>query len=144
MHGKRQAHERGAGIVEAAVVIPLLLLILASVVDLGRAYFTYIALIDAAREGARYGAGHPTESGIDGKICAASVAEAQGQLIFGTLSCPGSVTTAGNTYAPGSAVRVTVHVDDFPVILGGLLGRSTLPMSYSAAFRIRCAVGAAC
>jgi uncharacterized membrane protein len=45
--------ERGAAAVEPAIVLPLLLLIIAAVVDLGRAYFTQVILTNAAREGAR-------------------------------------------------------------------------------------------
>ena len=45
--------ERGAAIVEAAVVVPLVLLIVTGIFDLGRAYQTYQVLSNAAREGAR-------------------------------------------------------------------------------------------
>lgn len=48
--------ERGANLVEAALVVPILILILAGVVDLGRAFYNYISLANAAREGARAGA----------------------------------------------------------------------------------------
>lgn len=141
MHVRRHAHERGANLVEAAVVIPLLLMILVGVVDLGRAYFTYITVIDAAREGARYGASHPADADRDAQICAMVLAEAQGQPLPVSLSCANA--TINTTGAPGTPVRVTVTVD-FPVIMGGLLGRSTFPISYSVAFRIRCEVGSTC
>jgi Flp pilus assembly protein TadG len=45
--------ERGAAIVEAAIVVPLVLLIVTGIFDLGRAYQTYQVLSNAAREGAR-------------------------------------------------------------------------------------------
>lgn len=48
--------ERGANLVEAALVVPILVLILAGVVDLGRAFSSYIVIANAAREGARAGA----------------------------------------------------------------------------------------
>jgi Flp pilus assembly protein TadG len=140
MHGKRRANERGANLVEAAVVVPLLVILLVVVVDLGRAYFTYIALIDAAREGARYGSAHPTDPDREQKLCDVALGEAKGQIVPVTLSC----STAGTTWAQGSAVKVRVTADNFPLLLGGLLGRPTIPMSYSAAFRIRCEVGSPC
>src|SRR5574340_639680 len=46
--------ERGAALVEAAVTIPLLLLIAVAIFDFGRAYQTWQVLTNAAREGARY------------------------------------------------------------------------------------------
>ncbi|MGO4663049.1 TadE/TadG family type IV pilus assembly protein [Terrabacter sp. 2TAF16] len=45
--------ERGASAVEFAIVLPVLFLIIAGIVDFGRAYFTQIELSNAAREGAR-------------------------------------------------------------------------------------------
>jgi hypothetical protein len=46
--------EKGAELVEAALVIPLLLTILLGTIWMGRAYMVYEALTRAAREGARY------------------------------------------------------------------------------------------
>jgi hypothetical protein len=46
----------GQGLVEMALVGVVLVLILSGVIDLGRAYFAYIAVADAATEGAAYGA----------------------------------------------------------------------------------------
>ena len=45
--------ERGQSLVEMVVVLPLLLLLLIGVVDFGRAFFTFIAITNASREGAR-------------------------------------------------------------------------------------------
>ena len=45
--------ERGQSLVEFAVILPLLLLIVLAAVDLGMGFRTYIALTNAAREGAR-------------------------------------------------------------------------------------------
>ena len=47
--------EHGQSLVEFAMSIVFLVLLVAGVVDLGRAFFTYIALRDAAQEGAVYG-----------------------------------------------------------------------------------------
>jgi hypothetical protein len=56
--------ENGQGFVEFAVGITFLLVLLAGILDLGRAYFSYIALQDAAQEGASYASIAPTD--IDG------------------------------------------------------------------------------
>jgi Flp pilus assembly protein TadG len=46
--------ERGANLVEMALILPLLLLLLAAIADFGRAFNSYIVINNAAREGARY------------------------------------------------------------------------------------------
>jgi Flp pilus assembly protein TadG len=132
MNVQRHTRERGANLIEAALVDPLLLMLLATVIDLGRAYFSYITIINAAREGARYGVAHPTDTSA---ICAKVLAEARDQSPPVNLTCPGSVTIASGG-ASGSPIRVTVNYN-FPVIMGGILGRATVPIYYSVAFRIR-------
>ena len=66
--------QRGQGLVELALGGLILALILAGVLDLGRAYFAYIAVADAAAEGAAYGAAFPdkSESEIKDRVVGAS------------------------------------------------------------------------
>ena len=45
--------------VEFAIILPLMLLLLAGAVDLGRLFFGYVAVENAAKEGALYGARYP-------------------------------------------------------------------------------------
>ena len=128
MPTKHPAHERGANVVEAALVIPLLVIILIGVVDMGRAYYTYISIINAAREGARWGVMHPTED-----LCAKAAAEAQTNTPPVSLtSC--NVTKPGGNVS-GAPVRVTVQAN-FSTILGSIVGISAFPISYSVAFPI--------
>ena len=49
-----QKSERGQSLVELSISILFMLMLVAGVVDLGRAFFTYIALRDAAQEGAAF------------------------------------------------------------------------------------------
>lgn len=51
MHRKA---ENGQSLVEIALVFPVLLMILSGILDLGRAYFIFVALEDGAGEGALY------------------------------------------------------------------------------------------
>lgn len=48
-------HERGQSMVELAVSLLVLLLLLSVAIDLGRLFFSYVAVRDAAQEGALYG-----------------------------------------------------------------------------------------
>lgn len=51
--------QRGQSIIELALTFPILLLILSGILDLGRIYYTHIALEDAAGEAALYLALNP-------------------------------------------------------------------------------------
>jgi hypothetical protein len=53
--------DRGQNLVELALVMPILILILVGLVDLGRMFNAYIVITNAARVGARYGSEHPTD-----------------------------------------------------------------------------------
>jgi len=50
---KRMRSERGAALVEAAMIMPLIMLISVGIFEFGRAYQTSQVLTNAAREGAR-------------------------------------------------------------------------------------------
>ena len=50
---RRPKRRRGQALVEFALVVPILLLVLIALFDLGRAVFAYNTLTNAAREGAR-------------------------------------------------------------------------------------------
>lgn len=51
--------ERGATIVEFALVAPVLILVVLACLDFGRALNAYVTVANASREGARYVAVHP-------------------------------------------------------------------------------------
>lgn len=51
--------DRGAALVEFALIAPLLLLLAFGIVDLGRALYTHVGIQEAAQEGALYGAFAP-------------------------------------------------------------------------------------
>ncbi|MGB7340524.1 MAG: TadE family protein [Phototrophicaceae bacterium] len=56
---KKQS-ERGQSLVEFAISLPVLILLLSGLVDFGRAYYTFIALEEAAAEAALYYAIFPS------------------------------------------------------------------------------------
>ncbi|MBO9370827.1 MAG: pilus assembly protein [Chloroflexi bacterium] len=51
--------QRGQSLVEFALVLPLLILLLGGVLELGRLFFAYVAVTDAAAEGATYASIYP-------------------------------------------------------------------------------------
>ena len=54
-----KARWRGQSLVELAIMLPLISLILVGTVDLGRAFFYYVRLTNAVREGALFGIQYP-------------------------------------------------------------------------------------
>jgi Flp pilus assembly protein TadG len=62
--GKKADRNRGQALVEFAIALPILILLVAGVLELGRGYSYAVATSDAARDGARYAAGKtPTTNG---------------------------------------------------------------------------------
>ena len=54
---------KGQGLVEFALILPILLLVLVGMLEFGRILFIYVNVSNAAREGARYGIVHPNDLG---------------------------------------------------------------------------------
>jgi len=54
--------EKGQSLVELALTLLIILTLLAGAVDFGMAFFSYVALRDAAQEGALYGSINPTDT----------------------------------------------------------------------------------
>lgn len=54
--------KRGQELVEFALVLPVLILLILGMMEYSRAYYTSSLLQNAAREGARYGLLHPTDT----------------------------------------------------------------------------------
>jgi hypothetical protein len=56
--------EHGQSMVELALTITILMVLLAGTIDFGRAFFTWLAMRDAAQEGASYGSIKPPSGDI--------------------------------------------------------------------------------
>src|SRR4026207_400283 len=65
---RRRPRSRGQSLVEFALILPLLLIFLATILDLGRIYYANISLLNAAREGA-FQASKTPGSYVDGQPC---------------------------------------------------------------------------
>lgn len=84
--------ESGQGLVEVALVTPLLILLLLGVIDLGRYAYEAILVGNAARSGAGYGAQNPYTAVDSGGICDAASYDFQGSAV----ACSGSTSTGTN------------------------------------------------
>jgi Flp pilus assembly protein TadG len=121
---KAQVKEKGQSIVEMAFLLPILALLLATVIDAGRAFDAYIVLTNAAREGARYGSFVRQDDTV-------TVPAVQQVVVDDVLGSGTNLTRmedfgASNVAVEGlsaasTAVTVTVSYD-FDLYFGGLVG----------------------
>ena len=125
---------RGQSLVELALALPILLLILLGLADLGRAFYYTSAIANAARVGAAYAA--MNSSTATAATVAARVCNETGLAAYSpTPTCPGLRTTA--TFGPGRDAVVEVTYD-FEFISAYLVSRvfsvDPLPLHASATF----------
>lgn len=66
---RSSSRRRGQSLVEFAIVLPVLLLLVAGAIDLGRVYFSAIALENAVKEGAFFGGREPECATDAGATC---------------------------------------------------------------------------
>ncbi len=124
--GPRRGGQRGQSLVEFAISLTLVLLLLAGVVDFGIAFFSFIALRDAAQEGALYGSMEPDDvTGMTERIISASNMvsdfQASGRL---------DINIAIDRPCEGGSVAVTL-VYDYPItmpFLAPVIGTDTIPI----------------
>lgn len=62
---RNAANPRGQSLVEFALILPVFVLVLVGLFDVGRAVYAFNTVSNAAREGARVAIVNQTESGID-------------------------------------------------------------------------------
>lgn len=127
----RGRRERGQSLVETAVVLPILLLLVAAVVDFGRAFDAYIVLTNAAREGARFGSVKPTLTEGEVKQIVVDDVLGSGTNIthMGGFTAD-NVTVEGQT-AKSEVVKVTVTYE-FDLWFGRLVGIPRLTLTKAA------------
>ena len=92
---------RGQSLVEVALILPVVVMLLLGLLDFGRAYYTIVALRDAADEGAAFGATNPSNiTGIRRRAAEASRALVDIQ--------EGDVSVSAPVIATGAPITVTV------------------------------------
>ena len=115
-HGKI-GRERGQTMVEFAIVLPIFLMLLLGIAQLGIAFNNYLALTDGVRAGARYGAVLRT-SGSRVPDTIAKVKQSSANLDQSKIS-----TTVTSTWAAGSDLTVCASYP-FSINLIGLVVKS--------------------
>lgn len=104
---KKRSKETGQSMVELAVSFIILLLLLSGVVDLGRLAFYYLAMRDAAQEGASYASIFPNDCDeIEKRIFTGPVDESRVDITvqIDDLACQ----VCPYPYSPGDIIEVSV------------------------------------
>jgi hypothetical protein len=132
--------EHGQSMVELALSITILLALLAGTIDLGRAFFTWLAMRDGAQEGATYGAINPPSGEFnctpaspapDPELCRRvydnllHVINNPKSQIYISVSLPDGKSCLGQT------IQVDVDYPAFPMAMpffGVITGKDSIPI----------------
>lgn len=126
--------ERGQSLVEAALILPVLIMVMLGLLDLGRAYYFLVALNDAADEGASYAAIRPNDvAEIQARSASASA------LLVTIEPDDVSVTYSPEGTWPGQPITVTVTVDMviYTPFVGALVSGNSLDLTGRSVHIIR-------
>ncbi len=114
---KTRCRERGQAMIEFAFVMPLLVLILMGVFDLGGAVYAYNVVSSAAREGARYGIFKPLDTvGIQNQA-KANTAALDPNLISVTTQCKLAADNSAAACVKPNLLEVTITYQFRPFTL---------------------------
>ena len=151
-------HRRGQALVELALILPVLLVLFGSALDLGRLYYSQITINNAAKEGALEAARDTKNlndfdstrdcDASDNRVICLIINEAKGSLISiapGDVALTCDVVAVAGDPNPcptdpdiGDTVEITVGSDFFLVspILSVFFGGQTIPISATAVAQI--------
>jgi Flp pilus assembly protein TadG len=129
----RRQDSRGQGLVELALILPVLILIFMGIVDFGRVIYAFNSVSNAAREGARLGI---VDQGMTGGAYNAAIEAAHQATALGlSPTNPAQVQVTfpdpiGNcpTISPGCPIRVRVQYQFSAItpIIGRIIGPITV------------------
>lgn len=124
--------ERGQNLVEFALVLPMVILLVMGTIDIGLGFRTYIALTNAAREGARWVSIYPSD-------CSTALARVESEAAQIGISKSVSFGDGGYTatiagscpFAAGDKPTVSVNYS-YELLFGIIPGMSSIPLTTSA------------
>ncbi len=148
---RRRAHARnrrlarlGQGLVEFAIVLPILILIMLIALDFGRLFFSYVTLNNATRIAANFGATDPAAfTGTPNTTTYNAIVAKETTGLNCALQADSSGNNpplptfpAGNTLGGMSVATMTCNFNLITPIIGGFFG-GHVPITASAQFPIR-------
>jgi Flp pilus assembly protein TadG len=94
MGDRRHRKSRGQALVELAITLPVLMVLVFGMLEMGRGYSFGVATSDAARDAARYVAGKTSTTNGPGLAAMCRLVTADLQAVTGNISCPTQVNHA--------------------------------------------------
>ena len=133
---RHQPSEKGQSLVELAVSLLILLVILAGVVEIGKLLFQYIAMRDAAQEGAVYASIYPTACNqtierVRKSLYNADPTQVDVTVLVNGVAC---VNASAADACANKTVKVTVDQPNYEItmpFMGAILGGQTINVSAS-------------
>lgn len=142
------SENHGQALVELALTLPLLLVILFGVVDLGRLFYAYTTITNASREGARLGVSYGWTTPANTRTAITNQVTQEASNLSGltiVTQCAPYSDTPPYTYTaaycssasiqPGDRIQVTVSYN-FEFVTLYLLGVKNLTLSNSTSMAI--------
>ena len=113
--GSRRRTRTGQALVEFAIALPVLAILIAGVLEMGRGYSFAVATSDAARDAARYVAGKTSSTNGPGLAAMCSLVTSDLAAMTSNVSCPTQVNHAppfvvGTDYTKPVAGQAVVAV----------------------------------
>lgn len=125
----KKRKEGGQSLVEMAIALVILLLLVGGIFDIGRAFFTYMALRDSVQEGALYGSINPTlTQEIRNHVLGSS------NMIPNLIGNDDITVEVIGTACTGNMIRVSAEYNDFPItmpFIGTVIGSQTITIRAS-------------
>jgi Flp pilus assembly protein TadG len=126
---KEISSEKGQSMTELAVSIVILLVLVAGIVDLGRMFFAYIGMRDAAQEGVVFGITEPTQCEQIADRATSVLSDPDGVQVAVTMNGVDCGSATVSDTCSGKGLLVTVTDPDFALsmpFLGAILGRQSI------------------
>ena len=128
--------ERGQSLTELAVIVVIMIIILAGVVDLGGVIFQYLAMRDAAQEGASYATAFPDSCNEIIDRVYASLYNADPNVVLVNVLIDGEqcVEASASNACAGNEVEVIVRHPNYPITmpsLGTFIGSQSINLETS-------------
>ncbi|MEZ4734432.1 MAG: TadE/TadG family type IV pilus assembly protein [Caldilineaceae bacterium] len=124
--------EHGSSLVEFSLILPLFLMLLLGMADLGQGFNTYISMLNATREGAIWLAKRPSDiTGMNNRIGAEleHVGVTREAIII-------SRTPQKASYAPGDLVTLTLEYSH-ELMFGAVTGMPAITLHTEHTIRIQ-------
>ncbi|TQJ41749.1 TadE-like protein [Arthrobacter sp. SLBN-112] len=120
----RNTREAGAVAVEFALILPIFLVLVLGIAEMGRAFNIQVSLSEAAREAARYAAIHNAESSYSASSAQAAGVAAAPSVGLSASDIGIAFTTGASCSTTGNAVATVTYstpwMTGFPALIPGM------------------------